>query len=135
MGAIGDAVASFAKPLIDQTDGSIEQVQKACNISMACWNLAMMPDERREEAIREMQLTLKMNDADFESFRRSVIEPMIERHQQMFSGLRERFTAPMRRDVGSTSIPAAHGKKYPGADRYGPCPCNSGKKYKFCCGK
>jgi uncharacterized protein YecA (UPF0149 family) len=30
---------------------------------------------------------------------------------------------------------ATTGGKYPGTGRYDPCPCNSGEKYKFCCGK
>jgi uncharacterized protein YecA (UPF0149 family) len=36
------------------------------------------------------------------------------------------------------SMPAATApqtKKYSSTDRYAPCPCHSGKTYKFCCGK
>jgi preprotein translocase subunit SecA len=34
-------------------------------------------------------------------------------------------------DHATTAAPA---KTKPKVDRYAPCPCGSGKKYKFCCG-
>jgi hypothetical protein len=51
MVAIGDAFAAFAQPLIDQTDGSPEDLQKALSLSQLCYNTALLPppfgDDRR----------------------------------------------------------------------------------------
>jgi hypothetical protein len=78
-----------------------------------------------------------MGDEEFEEFRSSVVIPMIRRHQDMFplmhrrssSALFESVSPPRAQPKGATSTEA-----YPGTDRYAPCPCNSGQKYKFCCG-
>jgi len=138
MGAIAEAIANYAQPLLDETDGSAEQIKKAFTLAQLCWNLAVLPEEGRDEAVAEMQSTLNMDDDEFDEFRRSVILPMIRRHHDMFPGmhrwgLMERSTgAPVSQTHPTTS---ARTKKYPGTGRYEPCPCSSGKKYKFCCGR
>ncbi len=73
-------MASFSQPLFDETDGSMEQMQKALSLSQFCWNVALLPEGSREESINEMQQAFQMDDAEFDSFRRTVIEPMIRRH-------------------------------------------------------
>ena len=45
MGAIADAFAAYAQPLLDQTDGSEEQLNKAFTISQLCYNLALMQED------------------------------------------------------------------------------------------
>jgi uncharacterized protein YecA (UPF0149 family) len=62
---------------------------------------------------------------------------MIQRHQEMFPRMHRRV--PHDPSPSSPAAPAhpskaAPGERYPGTDRYAPCPCNSGEKYKFCCG-
>ena len=138
MGAIAEALVAYAQPLLDQTDGSVEQMDKAFSMSTLCYNLALLPDESRETALSEMRPTLKMDDEEFDVFRRSVIDPMIRRHEEMFPQMHRRVaTGPLLSGPSPWSQPktAAAGGKYPGTDRYAPCPCNSGEKYKFCCGK
>ena len=138
MGALAEAFAAYAQPLLDQTDGSQEQLQKAFTISQLCYNLALLPDDERDRAISEMQSTLKMNDEEFDEFRRSIVIPMIRRHEEMFPRLHRRvFTDPLQSGPSLQAQPkmAASAEAYPGTDRYAPCPCNSGEKYKFCCGK
>jgi hypothetical protein len=137
MGAIAEAIVAYAQPLLDQTDGSLEELNKALAISQFCYNLALFPEDRRETALSEMRTSLGMDEAEFEEFRRSTVVPMIRRHQEMFPQMHQRVSAvPWR----SASPPPAHprtmtpGDAYPGTDRYAPCPCNSGEKYKFCCG-
>jgi hypothetical protein len=124
MGALAEAFVAYAQPLLDQTDGSEEQLNKAFSISQLCYNLALLPDDRRDTMLSEMRQTLGMDDAEFAEFRRSVIVPMIRRHEEMFPGLHRR----------TYTRKAAPGESYPGTDRYAPCPCGSGEKYKFCCG-
>lgn len=138
MGAIADAIVAYAQPLIDQTDGSHEQLQEALSISQMCYNLALFSEDERNRVLDETQQSLEMDDAEFADFRQSVIEPMIERHRMMFPLMhqgpnfmgRPTSTIPTVAPTSRTS-PV---EKYPGTDRYAPCPCGSGEKYKFCCG-
>jgi SEC-C motif len=137
MGAIAEALVAYAQPLVDQTDGSLEQVNKAFGISQICYNLSLLPDDSRNKMFSEMQSSLKMDDEEFDAFKQSIILPMIRRHQEMFPRMHQRFSTdsspsgPSRGGHPRVSGPA---ERYPGTDRYAPCPCNSGEKYKFCCG-
>ena len=143
MGAIADAFAAYAQPLLDQTDGSEGQLNKAFTISQLCYNLALMPEDGRDQMLSEMRLSLKMDDEEFDDFRRSIVVPMIRRHQEMFPQMHRRGSTNFSQSGPSPSRPspwarprmAAPAETYPGTDRYAPCPCNSGRKYKFCCGK
>lgn len=137
MGAIGQAMVAYAQPMIDQSDGSAKGLETAMLISQLCWNLALSPPDSREQSLNEMQPKLKMNEADFDEFRRCVIAPMIQRHQEMFPQMHRRFATDHSQSFSPAGGPpktAANTEKYPGTDRYAPCPCNSGRKYKFCCG-
>ena len=137
MGAIAEAFVAYAQPLIDQTDGSEEQLNKAFALSQLCYNLALLPDDQRDTMLSEVRQSLEMDDAEFAEFRRSIIVPMIRRHEEMFPGMRGwKFgdSAPSSSSPGAHTRKAARGEKYPGTDRYAPCPCGSGEKYKFCCG-
>jgi hypothetical protein len=139
MEAIAEAFTAFAQPLLDETDGSIEQMNKALAIGQFCFNIALMPDDSREEAITEMRLRLNMEEKEFDDFRNSVILPMIRRHETMFPRMHRREApnffpggnSERARSVSATPL----AKPHTGTDRYAPCPCNSGRKYKFCCGK
>jgi preprotein translocase subunit SecA len=136
MGAMAEALVAYAQPLLDETDGSEEQMQRAFTLSTLCYNLALIPEEIRERAIDEMKISLKMGDEEFEAFRRTVIAPMIQRHRTMFAQRRESTdvgsNGPWRRTRPTAEATAEENAK---TDRYAPCPCNSGLKYKFCCGK
>jgi uncharacterized protein YecA (UPF0149 family) len=138
MGAIADAFVAYAQPLLDQTDGSIEQMNKAFAIGQLCYNLALLPEDRREESLAEMRSSLGMDDAEFDAFRSSIVDPMLQRHQEMFPRMHHRaFAEPLQSRPSTAATPKTRsaGGAYPGTDRYAPCPCNSGEKYKFCCGK
>ena len=143
MGAIAEAFAAYAQPLLDQTDGSEGQLNKAFAISQLCYNLSLMPEDSRDGAISEMRLTLEMDDEEFDDFRRSIVVPMIRRHQEMFPQMHKRSPIDFSQSGPSPGGPSfrtrprtgSRAEAYPGTDRYAPCPCNSGRKYKFCCGK
>jgi uncharacterized protein YecA (UPF0149 family) len=135
MGAIPDGFVAFAQPLLDSTDGSQEQLEKAIAISQICFNLALLPENDRERMICESQATLQMDDEEFAEFRRSVVVPMIQRHQEMFPLMHRRHSrepSPLDQ-LQPRREPPARGEAFPGTGAYDPCPCNSGKKYKFCC--
>jgi hypothetical protein len=138
MGAIAEGFVAFAQPLIDQTDGSHEQLNKALAIGQLCFNLALLPEDKRDTTLGEMRTSLQMNDEEFDEFRNSIVIPMIQRHQEMFPQMHRRVSTDL---WGSGPSPQAQprmavsAETYPGTDRYAPCPCNSGQKYKFCCGK
>lgn len=144
MGAIAEAMVNFARPLIDATDGSEEQLNRAMMLSQLCWNLSLMPEDRREESLANMQPSLHMDDTEFEDFRQTVVLPMIRRHEEMFPRLHGRqmeslglFESDFDQDpkpVPRILPPKTPVRgKYPGTGRYDPCPCGSGEKYKFCC--
>ena len=137
MGAIADAIVAYAQPLIDQTDGSIEQMNKALAISQLCYNLALAPKDSQDQTLSELRPELGMDDDEFDEFRRSIIDPMIQRHHEMFPRLHRDFRIDsFHEDLSPPPPPreTAPAEKYAGTERYAPCPCNSGKKYKFCCG-
>ena len=75
MGALAEAFVAYAQPLLDQTDGSEEQLNKAFAISQLCYNLALLPDDQRDTMLGEMQQTLGMDDEEFAEFRRSDHRP------------------------------------------------------------
>jgi hypothetical protein len=147
MGAIADGIMAFAQPLIDQAE-SKEDLDKALAISQLCFNLALLSDEQRDTLLAETRQSLGMDDQEFDEFRRSIIDPMIQRHHEMFPLMHQRRSlgrspldfglspspAPLRPAQASPEK-AARAGKYPGTGPYEPCPCNSGEKYKFCCAK
>jgi hypothetical protein len=137
MGALAEGLVAYAQPLLDQTDGSVEEMNKAFSISTLCYNLALLPEDQRKTTLSEMRSDLKMDDDEFDAFRRSIIDPMIRRHEEMFPLMHRRVATALSQSGPSPRVQqrtAAAGEKYPGTDRYAPCPCNSGEKYKFCCG-
>jgi hypothetical protein len=135
MGAMAEAIVAYAQPLLDQTDGSLEQMNKAFALAQICYNLALVPKDIRDGEISRIRQDMEMNDEEFEGFRRGIVEPMIRRHEEMFPVLHQRVSAralPGRLEPQVSSPMAAPAEKP--LDRYAPCPCGSGKKYKFCCG-
>jgi uncharacterized protein YecA (UPF0149 family) len=141
MGAIAEAMSRFAQPLIDASDGSPEELQRALSLSQLCWNLALLPEEKRDAFMAKMQPARNIDDGAFQELKREVILPMIERHAQMFPGLHQgsRMTPAQlsaTQPVQGASAPRVRSvKKYPGTGRNEPCPCGSGRKYKVCCGR
>lgn len=139
MGSFADAMSRFAQPIIDDTDGSPEQLQQALKLSQLCWNLATLPETKRNEMLASMQPALKMSDAEFEKFQHDVVSPMIRRHQEMFPAMQGSGSTnpsdPVPRQTIFGSPPQRPVKKYAGTGRNERCPCGSGKKFKFCCGR
>ena len=143
MGAIAEALVAYAQPLIDQTDGSLEELNKAFSISTLCYNLALLPEDGRDQSLSEMRLSLEMDDEEFNDFRSSIIDPMLRRHENMFPRMHRGVSNSVSLSRPSPNGPsllshprmAASTEAYPGTDPYALCPCNSGRKYKFCCRK
>jgi uncharacterized protein YecA (UPF0149 family) len=138
MGAMAEAIVAYAQPLIDETDGSTEQVNKALSISQVCWNIALLPEEKRQSSINSLREALSMDDTELEDFQRSILMPMIRRHEEMFPKLHQRESIkPPHWEPGLSPLPSAKSPKGKSQEpgRYDPCPCNSGRKYKFCCGR
>lgn len=87
MGGFADAMSRFAQPLIDASDGSPEDLERAFKLSQLCWNLAILPQDSREGFLTKMQQAFGMDDEEFEDLNRGVVIPMIQRHQEMFPAL------------------------------------------------
>lgn len=139
MGAIADTIMKYAQPLLDATDGSPQQLQNALTLSQLCWNMALMSEADRNLFLDNMPPIPNMAPADLENFKRTIVGPMIQRHQEMFAGMNRQvpMAPPRSAPVYETPTPAARRpvKKYAGTGRNEPCPCGGGKKYKFCCGR
>jgi hypothetical protein len=73
MGAIAEGIVAYAQPLLDQTDGSVEQLNKAMTISQLCWNLALLSEDGRDRMLSQMRPSLDMDEEQFGEFRRSII--------------------------------------------------------------
>ena len=79
-----------------------------------------------------------MDEDEFDAFRRSVVGPMIRRHQEMFPRMHRLGSMEDSRGApASQTRPTApvRTEKQPGTGRNAPCPCNSGRKHKLCCGR
>lgn len=138
MGALTDAMVAYARPFLEGSEGSPREMEKALMLGQICWNLSLMPEEGFAACLAELQQTLHMSTDEFAAFRRSVLEPMIQRHREMFPEMHQRrarrpplVPASPPEEVKRVARPA----KYPGTGRNDPCPCNSGLKYKRCCGR
>ena len=131
MGAIAEAIAAYAQPLIDQSDGTIDGLNHAMAIAQVCWNLAILPEDQREEVINSLKPSLNMSDGEFAELRELAIAPMLRRHRAMFPEMHSHLMQIPKQ----SKIATPPAKKHPEAGRYDPCPCGSGRKYKFCCGE
>ena len=134
MGAIADSFVAYAQPLLDESDGSEESVKRAMTMAQMCWNFALLPEDQRDAAIEKVKPALNMTDEVFAEFRLKFILPMIRRHCQMFPLLHSR-SKPMSILFDDEPPPPPPKKKPVVKDRYAPCPCGSGRKYKWCCGR
>ncbi|MBF0209750.1 MAG: SEC-C domain-containing protein [Desulfamplus sp.] len=127
MGGMADAMFAYTQPLLDDTDGSQEQMQYALTIAQLCWNIALLPEAQQREAFDEMRPFLKIGEDEIDDFYETVVFPMVKRHREMFPNLHNR--------ASKNVVMANRNEKYPGTGRNDRCPCGSGKKYKKCCGQ
>jgi SEC-C motif len=138
----------------------LEQMNKALALSQVCWNMSLLPEDQHDQMLDEMRTSLQMDEDEFDDFRRSIIDPMLRRHHEMFPLMHRRGSTaaspsghlPQVQSIAAAREPypgtgaspsgptlraqsrtLARGEPYPGTGPYALCPCNSGKKYKFCC--
>ena len=138
MGAFGKAFAAYIQPLLDDTDGSEDQIEKAFMFGQICWNLALAPEDMHQEIFDELQQTFKMDDEEFQDFKNAVVIPMIQRYYDMFPHQHEQdmLNAVKTQSMWESEAPIPNAAEMPPATSpNAPCPCNSGKKYKKCCGR
>ena len=64
MGVLAESMAAYAQPLLEATAGSLEQVNRALALAQVCWGLALLPEEARNEALLELEPSLKMEADD-----------------------------------------------------------------------
>jgi len=138
MGAIAEGIVAYAKPLFDETDGSHQQMERALMLAHFCFNVSLAPKDERESSIANSQTIFEMDDEEFDAFRKLVVLPMIQRHEEMFPFMHRRLSdesLPGKSSPWAERLPPPAPRKKVAFDRYAPCPCESGKKYKFCCEK
>ncbi len=81
-------MAEFVQPLLDATDGSVEAMNKIFHLGTLCWNIALLPTQRREDTIVEAAAKCTGTKEDKDAFR-SMIEVMVARHERMFPRLHQ----------------------------------------------
>ena len=75
----------FALPLLEGVDES-GRADRALELAMIFWNLAILDDKHREEAMAAMVKTMAQSPETAAEFQ-ALAEKMIERHRQMFPAL------------------------------------------------
>ncbi len=85
-----DAMVAYAQPLLDATDGSEADLNRAMLLATLCWNAALTPDGERDAYFEEMRKPLGMSPEEFAALRRETIDPMMQRHHELFPELRDR---------------------------------------------
>ena len=79
-------MAEFAQPLLDQTDGSIEAMNKAMTIGIVCWNMAIVSAEERDRMLVEF-VDKTFPDEEARAAFREIARFMIARHRRLFPEL------------------------------------------------
>ena len=85
-------MADFVQPLLDQTDGSEAAMNKVFMIGLLFWNIAILPEAEREDAISSAARDIVQSEGDREAFL-DMVEFMVERHEELFPELHRRSAA------------------------------------------
>jgi hypothetical protein len=83
-GGPAQQMIEFVQPLIDRSDGSKEQIEKALSFGMLFWNIAILPRAERAAAVEEVGRGIAQTDEDREAFR-DLAKVMLARHDELFS--------------------------------------------------
>lgn len=133
MGFTAESFKTFAQPLIDEC----KSIEFAMFLAEICWNLAIVPPEGREDVLKKMREIISMEDLEFEEIQRDVINPMIQRHKEMFPEMHDGKAKSINNKESSPSVFINSFNKNISklkTGRNSMCPCGSNKKYKKCCG-
>ena len=78
---------AFAQPLLDETDGSQEQMNRMFQLAAIFWNLALFRDgEERDQQIDDLLDSFKLEGQARSDFAQKA-RAMVERHRTMFPHL------------------------------------------------
>jgi hypothetical protein len=79
-------MVEFVKPLMDESDGSAESMQKCLELGMICWNAALLIDETGDEhgVLEDLLSGMKAESEDSRQKHRKLFQMMIRRHFEMF---------------------------------------------------
>ena len=76
----------FAQPLLDSTDGSKTETQRALTLAQFLWNVAITRDPEEREGMLEELLRELAPDTEREAFA-AIAREMLQRHREMFPEL------------------------------------------------
>jgi hypothetical protein len=80
-------MTAFAQPLFDETDGSLEQMNRAFQLAALFWNLALLwDDEERDRRVDDLLDSLKLEGQARADLARTA-RAMVARHRAMFPHL------------------------------------------------
>lgn len=87
LGGPAQQMTDFAQPLLDATDGSLEQMDRALKLGMLFWNLSIIEDmNERDRMLDDMANKLAPDEAANQDLR-AIAQQMIDRHRLMFPDL------------------------------------------------
>jgi SEC-C motif len=76
----------FAQPLLDSTDGSKAETQRALTLAQFLWNVAVTRETEKREAMLEELLRDITPDTEREEFA-AIVRAMLQRHRELFPEL------------------------------------------------
>jgi hypothetical protein len=80
-------MVDYAQPLLDSTDGSLEETQRVLDLAMIFWNAALMDADARDATLGELA---GKYEGDLRDEFWNMARMMIERHRAMFPEMRRR---------------------------------------------
>jgi hypothetical protein len=80
-------MVDYAQPLLDSTDGSLEETQRVLDLAMIFWNAALMDADARDATLGELA---DKYEGDLRDEFWNMARMMIERHRAMFPEMRRR---------------------------------------------
>jgi hypothetical protein len=89
-GGPAQQMMDFVEPLMEKARafGNLEVTNRVMSLGMMFWNMALLPEGERAEALQKAQETVCKTEEDRETLRQTA-SVMITRHEQMFPWLHE----------------------------------------------
>jgi hypothetical protein len=89
-GGPAQQMMDFVEPLMEKAraSGNLEVTNRVMSLGMMFWNMALLSDDDRAEALQKAQETVCKTEADRETLRQTA-SMMIARHEKMFPWLHD----------------------------------------------
>lgn len=83
---MSEIILDFAKPLLDETDGSFENYKKALIVVIIAWNIALMDDI--DEQLEELNKHMNLEDEQFLEDMSLILNLLVQRKLDFYSDVK-----------------------------------------------